>query len=128
VYGYIEYFRNGFGETTRADYATPDAALAARLARGELFTLARDYCALGMQVELTPLFNLHANVIRNLNDASHYAQIRGVYDWRQNLQLMAGLDVPSGERGSEYGGVPVPGLAAYAAPGRTAYARLAYYF
>lgn len=128
VYGYIEYFHNGFGEARRADYVTPNDALAVRLARGELYTLARDYAAFGMQVELTPLFNLHASTIRNLNDASHIAQIRGVYDWQQNLQLMAGLDVPYGERGSEYGGIPLPGLAAYTAPGRTVYARLAYYY
>jgi hypothetical protein len=128
VYGYIEYFRNGFGETRRADYVTPNDELFARLERGELFTLARDYAAAGMQIELTPLFNLHVNVIRNLNDSSHYAQLRGVYDWQQNLQLMAGLDVPYGERGSEFGGIPVPGLAAYSAPGRLVYARLAYYF
>lgn len=128
VYGYIEYFHNGFGEARRADYVTPSDALAVRLARGDLYTLARDYAAFGMQVELTPLFNLHASTIRNLNDASHIAQIRGVYDWQQNLQLMAGLDVPYGERGSEYGGIPLPGLAAYTAPGRTVYARLAYYY
>jgi hypothetical protein len=128
LYGYVEYFRNGFGESDRADYIVPNAALAARLARGELFTLARDYAALGAQLELTPLFNLHASVIRNLNDASHYAQLRAVYDWQQNLQLMAGLDVPHGARGSEFGGIPAPGLAVYSAPGRSLYARLAYYF
>jgi hypothetical protein len=128
VYGYIEYFRNGFGETRRSDYVTPNDELTARLERGELYTLARDYAAAGMQIELTPLFNLHVNVIRNLNDASHYAQFRGVYDWQQSLQLMAGIDVPYGERGSEFGGIPVPGLPAYSAPGQLLYARLAYYF
>jgi hypothetical protein len=40
---------------------------------------------------------------------------------------MAGVNLPFGDRGDEYGGVPLaPG--AYAAAGRSAYARAAYYF
>jgi hypothetical protein len=128
VYGYLEYYRNGFGETERADYATPGLELAVRIARGEVFTLARDYAALGLQVELTPLFNLYSNVVWNLNDASRYLQVRGVYDWLENVQLMAGVNLPSGARGSEFGGIAVPLTGAYAGTGRSAYARIAYYF
>ena len=128
VYGFIEYFRNGVGESRRANYAAPNAALAARLARGELFTLARDYAALGLQVEFTPLFNLYTNVIDNLNDGSKYLQLRGVYDWRQDLQWMAGVNLPSGSRGTEYGGVPVAGTSSFAATGKSVYLRGAYYF
>lgn len=126
VYGYVEYFRNGFGEASAAGYAQPNDALAERLARGEVYTLGRDYLALGMQVEFTPLVNVHANVIRNLNDSSHFGQLRAVYDWRENVTLMAGINVPLGERGDEFGGVPVPG--AYLAAGRTTYVRVAFYF
>jgi hypothetical protein len=126
-YGYVEYFHSGFGESDPANYGNPNPELAARLARGELFTLARDYIAAGGQVELTPLVNLYASAVRNLNDASHVLQLRGVYDWRQNLQLMAGVNLPLGERGDEYGGIAVaPG--AYVAAGRSAYGRVAYYF
>jgi hypothetical protein len=126
-YGYLEYFRNGFGESVAANYVNPNPGLAARIARGELFTLARDYLAAGGQIEFTPLVNLFASAVRNLNDASHVLQLRGVYDWQQDLQLMAGVNLPFGDRGDEYGGVPAaPG--AYAAAGRSAYARIAYYF
>jgi hypothetical protein len=126
-YGFVEYFRNGFGESDAVNYASPNPGLAARIARGELFTLARDYLALGGQVEVTPLINLFVNAVRNLNDASHVLQLRGVYDWQQNLQLMAGANLPFGDRGDEYGGIAAaPG--AYAAEGRSAYARIAYYF
>jgi hypothetical protein len=128
VYGYIEYFRNGVGETDRANYAVPSAELSARIARGELFTLARDYAALGLQAELTPLFNLYTNLIANLNDGSKYLQLRGVYDWQQDVQLMAGLNLPSGDRGTEYGGVPVAGVSAFASTGRSVYLRGAAYF
>lgn len=128
VYGYAEYFRNGVGESSRANYASPNAELSARLARGELFTLARDYAALGLQLELTPLFNLYTNLIANLNDGSKYLQLRGVYDWQQDVQLMAGINLPSGSRDTEYGGVPVAGTSAFASTGKSVYLRGGYYF
>lgn len=127
-YGYVEYFRNGVGESDRTDYPTPNPALAARIDRGELFTLARDYAALGLQVELHPLFNVFNNLIRNLNDGSDYFQVRGVYDWRQNVQLIAGVNLGIGDRGDEYGGIPVSGTNAFLAPGRSLFLRAAYYF
>jgi len=127
-YGFVEYFRNGFGAADPAGYATPDPALAARLERGELFTLARDYAAAGVQVELHPLFNVYTNLIWNLTDGSRFLQLRGVYDWRQNVQLMAGINLPAGDRGKEYGGIPLPGLGVFLAPGRALYLRAAYYF
>jgi hypothetical protein len=130
MYGFAEYFHNGVGEARAADYLNPSPALAARLARGELFTLARDYAALGLQVELAPLVNVFGNLIQNLNDGSRFFQLRGIYDWRQNTQLMAGFNQPAGERGSEYGGisVPTPLPGTIFAPGRSVYLRAAYYF
>jgi hypothetical protein len=128
VYGYVEYFRNGVGETDRANYPAPSTELSARIARGELFTLARDYAALGMQVELTPLFNLHTNLIANLNDGSKFLQLSGVYDWRQDVQMRAGVNLPSGDRGTEYGGVPVAGSSFFVSSGRSVYLRGAVYF
>jgi hypothetical protein len=127
IYGYLEYFRNGVGEADADNYTAPNAALAARIARGELFTLARDYAALGMQIELAPLVNLYNGLILNLNDGSGFYQVRGVYDWRQNVQWMAGLNLPFGARGDEYGGIPA-GAGVYTAPGRSVYVRGAYYF
>lgn len=128
LYGYLEYFRNGVGENDRANYISPGPALSARLARGELFTLARDYAAAGLQVEFTPLFNLYTQLIGNLNDGSKFLQIRGVYDWRQDAQLMAGINLPSGNRGTEYGGVPVAGTSTFASTGKSVYLKGGYYF
>jgi len=129
-YGFLEYFRSGVGEDDRASYATPNAALAARLARGELFTLARDYLAAGLQVELDPLVNLFGSVIANLNDGSRMIQLRLVYDWGQNRQLQTGLNWPQGGRGEEYGGVALAGTnpPAWIAPARSLFARAAWYF
>jgi hypothetical protein len=128
MYGFIEYFHSGVGEASEAGYVQPNPALAERLARGELFTLARDYAALGLQWEATPLVNLFANLIQNLDDGSRFLQLRGVYDWRQNLQFMAGLNLPAGSYGSEYGGIPTPLPGAVLGPGRSVYLRAAYYF
>ncbi len=129
MYGFVEYYRNGFGSASTSGYLAAKPELIARLARGEVFTLGRDYAALGLQVELSPLVNAFANVIQNLNDASRYLQLRGTYDWREDTQFMAGLNLPDGETGSEYGGIPVaspPG--GTLAPGRSAYLRVAYFF
>lgn len=128
VYGYAEYFHNGVGESDSANYAAPNAALSSRIARGELFTLARDYTALGLQIEFTPLFNMYTNLITNLNDGSKFLQLRGVYDWQQDVQLMAGVNLPSSGRGTEYGGVPVAGKNVFAGSAKSAYLRVAYYF
>lgn len=128
MYGLAEYFRNGLGAANEAGYVNPDPELAARLARGELFTLARDYVALGAQIELSPLVNAYANLIQNLDDASRYFQLRATYDWREDIQFMAGLNLPAGERGSEYGGIPTPYPGSYTGPGRSVYLRAAWYF
>ena len=126
--GYVEYLRNGLGESDRARFSTPNPALAARIARGELFTMERDYAALGAQVELHPLFNAVGGVIWNLNDGSAFLQIRGIYDWRQNVQLSGGVNIGFGDRGDEFGGIPVAGTGAFIAPGRSIFFRAGFYF
>ena len=128
MYGFAEYYRNGFGSARAADYLPADPELVARLARGEVYTVGRDYAVLGMQVELNPLINVFASVIQNLHDASRYLQLRGVYDWRQDTQFMAGFNLPDGERGSEYGGLPTGLPDSWLAPGRSLYLRAAYFF
>lgn len=128
MYGFAEYYRNGFGGARASGYLAVDPELTARLARGEVYTVGRDYAALGVQVELSPLVNVHTSVIQNLNDASRYLQLRGVYDWRQDTQFMAGISLPDGERGSEYGGLPVVLPGVWLAPGRSLYLHAAYFF
>jgi hypothetical protein len=128
VYGYVEYFRNGVGEGDQSRYASPAISLSARIERGELFTLAHDYGVLGLQIEFTPLINLFNNLIWNLNDGSVFYQLRGIYDWKQNIQFMAGLNLPHGDRGDEYGGVPSGLPNAFATPGKSVYIRTGYFF
>ena len=86
------------------------------------------YAVLGLQAELSPLVNVFVSVIQNLHDASRYLQLRGVYDWRQDTQFMAGFNLPDGERGSEYGGLPTGLPDTWLAPGRSFYLRAAFFF
>ncbi len=128
MYGFAEYYRSGFGSARASGYLAADPELTARLARGELYAVGRDYAALGVTVELSPLVNAFATVIQNLNDASRFLQLRGAYDWRQDTQFMAGFNLPDGERGSEYGGLPTGLPGTWLAPGRSLYLRAAHYF
>ncbi len=128
VYGFGEYFHSGVGAADEAGYVTPKRELAARIARGELFTLGRDYLAAGLDAELTPLLHLKPTALANLADGSGVLQLNLAYDWREDLQLLAGAQLPWGGRGSEFGGVPVAGTPWYAGGGRTLFLRLGWYF
>lgn len=128
MYGFVEYFLSGVGESSEAGYVNPNPELAQRIARGELFTLARNYMAIGLQWEVSPLVNLFANLNQNLDDGSRILQLRGVYDWRQNVQFMVGVLLPAGAYGSEYGGIPTTLSGAYLAPARSLFVRASYYF
>jgi hypothetical protein len=127
-YGFIEYFHNSLGETDSPNYLTLDTALQSRLERGEIYTIGRDYLTSGVQIELTPLFNFYTNWINNLHDSSGIFQIRGIYDWTQNMQLIGWLDLPYGNKGTEFGGIAVGDTEKYLAPGQRIYLRLSYYF
>ncbi|MDM8560294.1 hypothetical protein [Candidatus Parabeggiatoa sp. HSG14] len=127
-YGFIEYFHNGVGETQTHKYISPESTLQTRLQRGEVYTLGRDYFSSGVQIELTPLFNFYTNWIANLHDNSGLFQIRGIYDWTENLQLIGWIDKPYGNEGTEFGGISIEGSDGYLAPGQRFYLRLIYYF
>jgi hypothetical protein len=129
--GVVEYFYSGFGirsgEYSEAELAAkPD--LSARLQRGELFTLGRNYVVTSVVVELTPLFLLTPNIFINLDDPSALVQVVGQYDVAQNFLLLAAINAPIGSPGTEYGGINsgVDGL--YLSSGPSLYLQLAWYF
>ncbi len=129
--GFLEYYYNGFGQAD-GDYSTEGLAanpeLLHRLARGELFNLGRHYLGASLMLEVTPLLNLTPNIFINLTDPSTLAQVVLSYDWKQNIQLLAALNIPIGPGGSEYGGIETeqPGL--YLSTGPSLFAQLAWYF
>ena len=129
--GFLEYYYNGYGQSD-GDYSAAGLAanpeLLKRLNRGELFNLGRHYLGASLTLEWTPLLNLTPNVFVNLTDPSALAQLVLAYDWKQDIQLLAALNIPIGPNGSEYGGIDSahPGL--YVSTGPSLFAQLAWYF
>lgn len=130
VSAYLEYYRNGFGMGgAPASLANLPVPLADRLARGELYTVAKDYLAVGADLQWTPLLDLKPSLLANLDDGSALLIGQAVYSLSQDTALTLGLQWGLGGRGTEYGGLAVaPGSDVYAAPARRAYARFSWYF
>ncbi len=104
----IELFRNGFG-IDDGDYA-PSAlaartALTDRLQRGELFTLGKHQLAVAATIELAPLWVLTTTLFQNLDDESRLLQLLSRHDLQQDLLLLIALNLPTGDDGSEFGGI-----------------------
>jgi hypothetical protein len=106
---FVEYFHNGFGMGDGApfDAAHLPAALKDRLARGQLFSLRRDYLAGGATIEATPLLNISPTLILNLDDGSAFALLAATYSLSDDLTLVAGAQAPLGASGTEFGGLPL---------------------
>ena len=131
ISGLLEYYYGGFGQKDRR-YSAEDLLrnpdLLKRLERGELFTLGRNYLAASVTIEMTPLFLLIPSVFVNLEDPSSLLQVVAQYDWKQNLQVLAALNVPIGSSGTEYGGIDAPAEGTYFSSGPGLFAQLAWYF
>jgi hypothetical protein len=127
---FAEYFHSGFGVTGEPfDLASLPPDLLDRLARGQLFTLRRDYVSAGMTVELSPLLTASPTLITNANDGSLFLLVSASYSLSDNLVLAGGVQAPMGGRGTEYGGVPLsPANPATLAPPTQIYLQLRQYF
>jgi hypothetical protein len=127
----LEYFYNGFG-IDDGDYDPQslerNPELVDRVERGELFTLAKNYAATAATIELTPLWLLNGSLFRNLDDNSMLVQIFSEYDLQQDLQLLAGINLPGGSDGSEFGGIDSAVADETLAIGTSVFAQLAWYF
>jgi len=126
-YGFLEFYYNGLGED---DYlkAIANPALLVRLNRGEIYTLGRHYLSGHVSIEIHPLFNVYLTVINNLHDPSGVIQPRAIWGVTQNLELTFGAHLYYGSKGSEYGGILIPGTPYLFTPDNTAYLWLSYYF
>ncbi len=125
-----EYYRNGFGAIrTGTPYASLPADLLARLARGQLYNVSRDYAAAGMRLEWTALLNLTPSAIVNLDDRSFYLAVQAVRSLSDNADLVAGAQAPFGGAHTEYGGLPAQGGGApYVAPSVLVYVQFRRHF
>ena len=104
-------------------------SLTERLARGELFTVSRDYVALGLTLEWTALLNVKPLLITNLDDGSALLVLQWVRSLSDTAKLTLAAQSGLGARGTEYGGQEtIPGSGVYVAPLRYLYARIDWYF
>lgn len=128
--GRAELFHNGFGQAptpTSTSALLIDLPLAERLQRGELYTLAKNYLAAGLNIELHPLFLLDINSFINLQDPSATVQVLGQYNQSDNSVISSGLILPVGPDGSEYGGLAAS-ASSYFSRQYTVFIKYAYYF
>ena len=107
VYLFGEYFHNGFGLDELDPTAPLNDALVARLRRGEVFSLMKDYTAVGGNIQWHALLTQSMTVLTNLHDGSSLLQTSFVYDPGDRQRVEVGLTLPMGRAGDEYGGVPV---------------------
>ena len=131
VSGAFEYHFNGFGLSGgRYDpqrlAANPD--LLARVARGEMFTLGRNYVAGSLMIEMSPLWTLTPTLLSNIGDPSALMQLVTSRSLSDNLTFLGSLNLPIGSNGSEFGGIDsgVDGL--YLSTGPGVFAQIAWYF
>jgi len=126
-YGFLEFYYNGLGVNDYAE-AFEDPALLARILRGELYALGKYYLSGHISMEVHPLFNIYLTVINNLRDPSGVVQPWAVWNVTQNLDLTFGANIYYGGKGSEYGGIVVPGIPYLYSPSLSGYVWLSYYF
>ena len=101
VYLFGELYHNGFGVDDGNTIPTLD--LQDRLARGEVFTLMKNYMAVGANVTWHPLWSQSFVVLRNLEDSSSLVQTSINYDPNDSNRIQFGISVPFGHENSEFG-------------------------
>lgn len=107
-YGLLEFYWNGLGEDNYIQaLSNPD--IVKRLATGELFVLGRPYLSGSIRTEIHPLFNIFFTAINNLGDPSGVLQPYATYDFAPDFQLLFGANLFYGAKGTEYGGIVIPG-------------------
>lgn len=126
-YGFVEFFHHGLG---RSDYAAAvsDPDIQARLERGEMFTLGRNYLATDLHIEIHPLVRLAVGTLTNTDDPSGLLQPRLTWDMTSDLQVLAGAQLYYGGNGTEFGGFRWPGGTCRWQPADGLYLRLSWYF
>ncbi|UCD83377.1 MAG: hypothetical protein JSU92_08625, partial [Deltaproteobacteria bacterium] len=98
---------NGFGTTNEDEYFPlflSDEFLK-RLARGEIYNIARDYLGVFFSYPIFPLLILQGTAIFNIDDRSIFLSPALEYSILTGLDLMIGANIFKGQEGSEYGSI-----------------------
>lgn len=89
----LEQFYHGSGADSASDYSTT-----ATTAQGQGLYLGRNYTALGVGYEFTPLLNAEVLAIANLTDHSYLLSFNAVYSLSDEAELVVNLGAPIGEK------------------------------
>jgi hypothetical protein len=127
-YVFAEYYRNGFGVDDLPDSVVllPED-LQERLQRGEVFTFQKNYLALGTTIDWHPLWNQNLSLITSIDDGSSLLQSQFSFEPGDHSRLELGIVAPLGDKGDEYGGVPVAGEDVTTGGARRAFVRFVYF-
>ncbi|MFT5482043.1 MAG: hypothetical protein ACI9GW_000690 [Halieaceae bacterium] len=128
AYIFAEYYRNGFGEDeTPQSPEGLSVPLGARLARGEVFGITKNYLAMGGSFQWHALLTQSATVLWNLHDNSTLWQTSIAYEPGDNQRIEAGITASVGNRGDEYGAIEI-GEGITTGGGERLFARWVYYW
>lgn len=129
--GVVEYYFSEFGQKSGQYDLTSlaqNTELTSRLARGESFTLGRNYLAGGITVEMNPLWLLTPNLFANLDDGSALLQVTTVYSISDNAEFLGAVNLPLGPGGTEFGGISFGQNDLYYSTELSLFAQVAWYF
>jgi len=127
VYGLLEYHHNGLGHQ-HVNHALFDPDLIEQIARGEMTFLGRNYLSTQLRIELHPLVQFTFGLIESLDRFTGIVQPRFLVDLSQNSSLQVGGTFFHGEKGTEFGGIPIPGTNFTLGQGDSVYLIAGYYF
>ncbi|PLX66207.1 MAG: hypothetical protein C0603_12425 [Denitrovibrio sp.] len=127
TYGYFELYYNNLGVNS-IDEVSRDEELLQKLTRGDFYMRDRYYMATGFQYEAHPLINLYTSIIFNIKDYSYILQPRLEWNFRSNMRILLGVDLPEGNLGSEFGGFTDASTGRVIAPAKKVYGQVTIYF
>ena len=127
---FLEFFHSDYGSQQTPSYESGMSDLLyTMIERGEIFTLMRDYLAVGTTYQWHPLLIQSASWIGNLQDGGALFQTTISYDAAQDQQLQIGYLANLATRGQEFGPNFFDPLSIYTfGGGQSAYIRWALYF
>ena len=105
-YGFLEYYRNGFGKDDLEEQLSFQP-LTDGLRRGDIFVTENDYIAPGLRVELSARHQIQATTLLNLRDGSGIFQPQYLFLYAEQLEFTLLGTVPFGGPGTEFGGIEV---------------------
>ena len=97
VYGLLEYHFNGEGRRNTDDYEVT------RFIEGDIQQLAKNYTALLLGYNITPLLRFEHRMILNMDDTSVFLRPELRYELRSNLLLTLAAQLYGGGPNEEYG-------------------------